>query len=281
VALEALHTGVGGLTSAEATARLRRTGTLAPHHHRTGLVLLLRQFANPITLILVFATLVSAALGETTDAAIILAIVLLSGLLSFWQEYGASRAVEDLLAQVQVTVEVRRDGRSIFVPAGQVVPGDVVVLDTGDLVPGDCLLLEARDLLADEAPLTGESFPVEKAPGVLHSDTPLPRRANCLFRGTHVVRGAATALVVLTGGETAFGRVAAALERRPPATRFERGLTQLGGLLLRVMVVLVALIFVANVLLARPVVDAFLFSVALAVGLTPQLLPAIRSSSSA
>src|SRR5262245_34821334 len=150
--LRALGSSTGGLTSAEAHARLRASGALAPHHHRTDLVLLLRQFAHPITLLLVFATLVSAALGEATDAAIVLAIVLLSGLLSFWQEYRASHAVEDLLAAVQVTVEVRRDGGRAFVPAAEVVPGDVVVLDTGDLVPGDCRLLEADGLLADEAP---------------------------------------------------------------------------------------------------------------------------------
>ena len=134
----ALGSPPGGLSSAEALARLRRAHAPARHHRRTDLVLLLHQFASPITLLLVFPTLVSAALGETVDAAIILAIVLLSGLLGFWQEYRASRAVEELLASVQVTVEVRRDGGRAFVPAADVVPGDLVVLGTGDLVPGDC-----------------------------------------------------------------------------------------------------------------------------------------------
>jgi Mg2+-importing ATPase len=277
--LRALDAPAAGLSSAGAQARLRRTGRLAAHRHRTELVLLLRQFATPITLILVFATVASAVLGEVTDAAIILAIVLLSGLLSFWQEYGASRAVEDLLATVQVTAEVWRDGRRVFVPAHDVVPGDVVVLDTGDLVPGDCRILEAHDLLVDEAPLTGESFPVEKGQGVLPAETPLAGRANCLFQGTHVVRGAATAVVAHTGAATEFGRVAQQLQQRQPATRFERGLTQFGRLLLWVMVVIVVLICGANILLARPVVDSLLFSVALAVGLTPQLLPAIVSVS--
>ena len=277
--LRALHTAPEGLSAGEARARLRRAGTLAPYHHRTQLVLLLRQFSNPITLILIFATVLSALLGETTDAAIILVIVLLSGLLSYWQEYGASRAVEDLLATIQVTVEVRRDARRTFVPAHDVVPGDVVVVDTGDLVPGDCRLLESSELLVDEAPLTGESFPVEKTPGTLPPGTPLPRRGNCLFQGTHVVRGTATAVVVHTRDATELGHIAQQLERRRPATRFERGLAQFGRLLLWVMLVLVALIFAANVLLARPLVDSFLFSVALAVGLTPQLLPAIVSVS--
>lgn len=278
-ALSQLGSTAHGLTKADAAARLRQSGALRPHHQRTGLVVLLRQFANPITLILVFATVVSAVLGEATDAVIILGIIVLSGVLSFWQEYAASRAVEDLLVRVEVSVEVLRDGDQTFVPAHEIVPGDVIVLDTGDLVPGDCILLEAHELLADEAPLTGESYPADKAPGVVATDTPLAGRTNCLFQGTHVVRGKALALVVLTGTDTAFGRIAAELEARPPVTRFERGLTQFGQLLLLVMVVMTLLIFVANVLLARPVIDSLLFSVALAVGLTPQLLPAIVSVS--
>jgi len=277
--LSALDTDLTGLSSAEAHSRQRGRGEKAPHHGRTDLVLLLRQFSNPTTLILIFATLVSAVLGEVTDAAIIMAIVVASGLLSFWQEYGASRAVEALLASVQVTVEVWRDGARTFVPSGEIVPGDVVVLDTGDLIPGDSLLLESDQLLVDEAPLTGESYPVEKLPSVLPPEAPVSRRGNCLFLGTHVVRGRATAVIVQTGVATELGRIARSLERRPPATRFERGLTEFGRLLLWVMMVLVGLIFAANVLLARPLMESFLFSVALAVGLTPQLLPAIVSVS--
>ena len=277
--LQGLGTTSGGLSSADAHARLRRSGALAPQRRRTELVLLLRQFSNPITLLLVFATLVSAALGEATDAVIILAIVLLSGLLSFWQEYRASRAVEELLASVHVTVEVWRDGARTFVPSAEIVPGDVVVLGTGDLVPGDSRLLEADQLLVDEAPLTGESYPVEKAPAILAAETPVARRGNVVFLGTHVVRGRATAAVVHTGADTELGRIARELDRRPPATRFERGLSEFGRLLLWVMIVITGLILVANVLLARPLVESFLFSVALAVGLTPQLLPAIVSVS--
>jgi Mg2+-importing ATPase len=277
--LQALDTRQEGLTGGEARTRRLHAGTTRPHHRRTELVLLLRQFANPITLILVVATVISATLGEMTEAAIILAIVLLSGLLGFWQEFTASRAVEDLLATVQVTVEVRRDGQPTFVPVHDVVAGDIVVLNTGDLIPGDCRLLEADELLVDEASLTGESYPVEKAPGILPPGTPLGRRDNCLFMGTHVVRGSATAVVVQTGAETVFGRIALELERRPAMTGFERGLAGFGRLLLWVMVILVALVFLVNLLFARPLVESFLFSVALAVGLTPQLLPAIVSVS--
>jgi len=276
---QALKCTSAGLSTVEARARARRGRVEQPHDQRTELVLLLRQFASPITLILVFATIVAAALGEAVDAAIILAIILLSGILSFWQEYGASRAVEELLASVRLTAEVVRDGQRAFVPANEVVAGDVVVIDTGDLVPADCLLLETRELSVNEAVLTGESYPLDKAPGAVPPTAPINARANCVFRGTHVVRGSATALVVRTGGDTELGQIAQQLEQRQPPTRFERGLTEFGRLLLWVMLVLVGLIFAANLLLARPIIDSLLFSVALAVGLTPQLLPAIVSVS--
>lgn len=275
----ALGSTSAGLSTAEAHRRRQRAGRSHPHQQRTQLVLLLRQFASPITFILIVATLISAVLGETADATVILAIILLSGLLSFWQEYGASRAVEELLASVRLTVEVVRDGLRVFVPTDDVVPGDVIHLDTGDLVPADCALLDAHELSLNEAALTGESYPVDKGPGIVDVEAPLGARTNCLYRGTHVVRGTATALVVHTGDATEFGRIAEQLEQRQPATRFERGLTQFGRLLLWVMLVLVVLIFVANLLLARPFIDSLLFSVALAVGLTPQLLPAIVSVS--
>jgi Mg2+-importing ATPase len=274
-----LKSGANGLTSPEAASRRKSTGSQAPHHLRTELVLLLRQFSTPITLILLIATVLSAVLGETTDAGIVFGIVLISGMLSFWQEDAASRAMEELLKTAEVTVEVKRDGASVYVPAHDVVPGDVVVLDTGDLIPGDCRLIAAEDQRGDEAPLTGESYPSEKAPGVVGASTELVGRSNCLFRGTHVVRGNAEALVVQVGQATEFGRVAERLEQRVPPTSFERGIGAFGVLLLRVMVVLVAAVFAINVALDRPLVDSLLFSLALAVGLTPQLLPAIVSIS--
>lgn len=274
-----LRSSPKGLSSSEATERMKRSRGLPSHHHRPQLIILLRQFATPITLILVVATLLSAALGETVDAGIILTIILLSGLLSFWQENSASRAMEDLLATVEVTVEVRRDGASQYVPAGEVVAGDVVVLDAGDLVPGDCRMLKARELLVDEAPLTGESYPVEKSPGDISADTPLNSRANCVFMGTHVVRGQAEVLVVRVGNATEFGKIARRLEESLPPTAFETGINAFGLLLIRVMAVVVTLVLLTNLVLGRPLIDSLLFSLALAVGLTPQLLPAIVSVS--
>ncbi|MGH2406525.1 MAG: magnesium-translocating P-type ATPase [Candidatus Limnocylindrales bacterium] len=268
-----------GLSAAEAGERRQRIGPnqIGRERRSDALTLLVRQFTSPIILILVFATVVSGLLGDATDALIILAIIVLSGLLGFWQERGAARAVESLLAVVQVKAEVRRGGTTVDVPVVDIVPGDVVRLDAGDIVPGDCLVIDSTSLLADEAPLTGETYPVEKSADVLPADTPLARRTNAVFMGTHIVSGAATVLVMRTGAATEFGHVSASLAEKPVTTGFERGLNAFGYLLLRAMVVLVVVIFVVNLVLQRPFIDSALFSLALAVGLTPQLLPAIVS----
>ena len=163
------------------------------------------------------------------------------------------------------------------IPVEEIVPGDIVILNAGDIVPGDGLVQESKDLFVDEAMLTGETFPVEKAVAVLPAETPLGQRTNALWMGTHVVSGSAKALVISTGKETEFGKVSERLKLRPQETDFERGIRQFGYFLMEVTLVLVVAIFAINVYLARPVLDSFLFSLALAVGLTPQLLPAIIS----
>jgi Mg2+-importing ATPase len=278
-AAAALTATPAGLTSTEAASRLARFGPNAiVAQKRTGTFrLLLRQFTSPIVLILIAASVLSAFLQDVPDALIILAIVLASGLLGFWQEKGAANAVEKLLAVVAIRATVLRDGAPVSVPLESVVPGDVVVLSAGNSIPADCLLLESRELHVDEATLTGETFPADKDPGVLPEDTPLAERTNTLFMGTHVVSGSATALVVHTGLATEFGQVSERLETAPPETEFERGVRRFGFFLMEVTLLLVLAIFAINVLLAKPVLDSFLFSLALAVGLTPQLLPAIIS----
>ena len=248
-----------------------------PASEQTRFTLLLRQFKSPIILILIFAAVLSLFLKDRVDAGIILGIVLVSGLLSFWQERGATDAVEKLLAIVQVKATVLRDGKSADIPVEEVVPGDVVLLTAGDVIPGDCLLLESNELFADEATLTGETYPVEKQPGTLPADTPLAKRTNSLFMGTHVVSGSATAVVVHTAKDTEFGQVSERLRLRAAETEFEHGVRRFGYFLGEVTLVLVIVIFGINVYLHRPVLDSFLFSMALAVGLTPQLLPAIIS----
>ncbi len=277
--LQQLHAEKEGLTSDEARQRLARYGSnlLKPKKRSDVLTLLLGQFKSPIILILLFATGLSFGLSDPVDAFIILAIVLASGLLGFWQERGATNAVEKLLAIVQIKAAVLRDGGPTEIPVEEIVPGDVVILNAGGIISGDCLVQESKDLFVDEATLTGETYPVEKSVGVLAADTPLGQRTNALWMGTHVVSGNAQAVVVQTGKQTEFGKVSERLNLRPQETDFEHGIRRFGYFLMEVTLVLVFAIFAINVYLARPVLDAFLFSLALAVGLTPQLLPAIIS----
>ncbi|HZW35321.1 MAG TPA: magnesium-translocating P-type ATPase, partial [Candidatus Deferrimicrobiaceae bacterium] len=268
-----------GLSSEEAAQRLARFGAnlLRPRKKSDAFSLLLSQFKSPIILILLFATGMSFFLHDPVDASIILAIVLVSGLLGYWQERGAENAVEKLLAIVQIKAMAVRDDTPAEILVERIVPGDVVVLSAGDVIPGDCRILESKDLFVDEAPLTGETYPVEKSVTVLAAETPLPKRTNALWMGTHVISGSGKAVVVLTGKETEFGKVSERLNLGPQETEFERGIRRFGYFLMEVTLLLVIAIFAANVYLLRPVMDSFLFSLALAVGLTPQLLPAIIS----
>jgi len=277
--LKTLESDKEGLTGSEAKKRLAIFGAnlLKPQKRSDVLTLLISQFKSPIIIILFFATGLSFFLHDSVDAVIILSIVLISGLLGFWQERGASNAIEKLLSIVQIKAAVLRDGSSVEIPVEQIVPGDIVILNAGDIIPGDGLVQESKDLFVDEAMLTGETFPVDKEPAVLPQETPLGQRTNSLWMGTHVVSGSATELIVRTGKETEFGKVSERLKLRPQETEFEHGIRQFGYFLMEVTLVLVVTIFAVNVYLARPVLDSFLFSLALAVGLTPQLLPAIIS----
>ncbi len=277
--LSSLRCTPQGLTGDAARQRLSSGGSQA--RQRKGktstLALLGSQFKSPIILILFFAVGLSVFLRDVTNALIILAIVLMSGLLGFWQERGAANAVEKLLAIIQVKATLLRDGKPAEVAIEEIVPGDIVVLNAGDVIPGDSLLLESNNLFVNEAALTGETFPVEKTVGVLPPDTPLSKRTNSLFTGTYAVTGTGTALVIKVGKETEFGQVSESLKLRPPETDFEHGIRHFGYLLMEVTLLMVVSIFGINVYLHRPVVESFLFALALAVGLTPQLLPAIIS----
>lgn len=277
--LKQLDTKREGLDDSEAEKRLKQYGAnlLESRKESYPLLLLLSQFKSPIILLLVFAACLSIYLHQMADASIILVIIFISGMLGFWQERGAADAVAKLLAIVQIKASVLRGGNQKEIPVEEVVPGDIVVLRAGDIVPGDSLILQSRDLFVNEASLTGETYPAEKLSRVLDRDTPLSRRINSLFMGTNVVSGTAIAIVVHTGKETEFGRVSQRLKLQEPETEFERGVKRFGYLLLEVTMVLVVAIFAINVYLARPIVESFLFSLALAVGLTPQLLPAIIS----
>lgn len=270
-----LGTDGRGLTAADAAARLASAPTPLGRRGSTDLELLVRQFRSPILLLLVAAAVLSEVLGETTDAAIITAIVLASGVLGFFQERGAVRSVNALLASVQVRSRVVRDGCTVSVSFDQVVPGDLVRLAAGDVVPGDGIVVEANALLVDESTLTGEAYPRNKKPGIVAADAELRDRSNAVHLGSHVASGEATALIVTTGAATEFGTVSAHLATRHVPTSFERGVTSFGFLLLRATAVLVIGVFVVNIALNRPFLEALLFALALSVGLTPQMLPAI------
>jgi len=277
--LNKLQATDSGLTSNEAKKRLTSYGAnrLKPQKSSGVFTILIAQFKSPIILILLAATGLSIFLHNIVDASIILSIVVISGLLGFWQEHSASNAVKKLLAIVQIKAAVFRDGKQQEIPVEDIIPGDIIILNAGDIVPGDCLLLESKDLFVDEAMLTGETYPVEKSVAMLPADTTLAQRTNAVWMGTHIVSGNARALVTLTGKETEFGKVSERLKLKAPETDFERGIRRFGFFLGEVTLILVVIIFAINVYLHRPVLESFLFSLALAVGLTPQLLPAIIS----
>lgn len=239
--------------------------------------LLWRQVESPLVLILIVGAAISLLVREWVDAAIILVIVAGSALLGFLQEYRACAAVAKLRERLALTVRALRDGAVTTIHAASVVPGDVVLLAAGNLVPGDGIVLAARDFLVTEASLTGESFPVEKRPGALPAATPLGGRSNSVFMGTSVRSGTASVLIVHTGRDTALGAIAGRLAAGSTETEFARGVRQFGYLLVRVMLAIVVFVLVVNHLLDRPPLASLLFAMALAVGLSPQLLPAIIS----
>ncbi len=277
--LQKLEATSKGLTSEQAQQRLSLYGSniLKPSKKSDSLTILLGQFRSPIVLILLFASGLSFFLHDSADALIIFIIVLISGLLGFWQEKGAANIFDKLVATVQIKSTVLRDAKETDVPIDMIVPGDIVVLNAGDIIPADCLIIESRDMFVNEAALTGETFPVEKEVKILEAITPLGQRVNSLWMGTNVISGSANALVVRTGKETEFGKVSERLKLRPDETEFEKGVMRFGYFLMEVTLLMVISIFAINVYLARPILDSFLFSLALAVGLTPQLLPAIIS----
>ncbi len=269
----ALGCTTAGLTSAQAIARRAQYGgnsTSSKGH--PAIAILARQILSPLLGLLLAATFVSLAVGQRTDAIIILAIVTLSVTLGFFDEYRADTAVRALESSLTRTARVLRDGTVVRLPAEDVVPGDMLVLDVGDILVADARLVESTDLTADEAVLTGESLPADKSAEPALPPAPF---SSLVFTGTVLRSGRATALVVATGQDTLFGQIAAKVHAPPQTTEFQRGLRRFSLFLVGVTAVLTAFIFSANSILGRGVLEALLFSLAIAVGLTPQLLPAI------
>ncbi|NTU93371.1 MAG: magnesium-translocating P-type ATPase [Chlorobiaceae bacterium] len=275
--MQVLRSSKEGLSPEEAAARLTHFGanSLQESRRHALLPLFLERFKSPLLLILIIAAAVSVMLRDWVDAVMVLGIVMLSAVLGTIQEYRASDAVEKLRSRVALKSSVRRGGRVFEIPNSGVVPGDVVQLVAGSLVPADGIVLESRDCYASQSILTGETFPVMKGAGEVDQDAPVAERSNCLFMGTSVRSGTASMLVVETGRGTVFGQIADSISRTEPENEFERGLRHFGMLLLRIMILIVLSVLVVNLVLQRPAPDTLLFAVALAVGLSPELLPAI------
>ena len=277
--VQQLGSAQDGLSTADAAGRLREYGRNEVREHRslTRTRVLANQLRNPLLLVLIFAAVASALTGEWVDAAIVVVIVLATVSIGYTREYQAETAAAALQARVRTQARVLRDRRTVDVPLEEVVPGDVVLLAAGSLVPADGVILEAADFFVSEAVLTGESFPVEKRPGPVALTAGLRDRLNCVFLGTNARSGTARCLIVATGLRTQFGAIAHRLTLRPPETEFDRGLRRFGHLLTSAMLIMVFLVFIIHVVNGRPPIETLLFSVALAVGLSPELLPAILS----
>ena len=275
-----LQSSEQGLTSEEARKRLAKYGPndTTGTKHTSGLVQFLRLFLNPLILILIIASLVSAVLGDRVDASIILIIVLLSNILNFVQTYRSQKAADKLRSSVAPTATALRDGKWMEIQSRDLVPGDMIRLTAGDLVPADARLVQATDLQLQQAALTGESQPVEKTA----DDTYVPTESlaevhNRVFLGTSVMSGSATALVTATGRNTAFGDIAASLASKPPQTEFERGMQGFSLLIVKTVFFLVLFIFLAGILGHHRPLETILFAISLAVGLTPEGLPAVTT----
>ncbi|MGC2047345.1 MAG: HAD-IC family P-type ATPase, partial [Gallionella sp.] len=278
--LASLDATVTGLSSGEARTRLLRHGAnlMQATTRRHLAVQFLSRFRNPLIVVLLVASAVSAASGEVASFIIIVTMLLTSVTLDFVQEIRAERAAEKLRSAVALKCKVLRDGAIAQVAAEKIVPGDVVVLAAGDLVPADGRVLEARDCFVMQAQLTGEAYPVEKLPGDLPQDADdLPGARNVLFSGTSVISGTAHLLACKTAGDTTLGQISTAVAATPPPGSFDIGVRRFGMLIMRMTFFLVLFVLLVNVWFHRPLLESFLFAVALAVGLTPELLPMVVS----
>jgi len=267
-----------GLSEAQARDALERVGPNSFEERRRRSIAM--QFAarlrNPLVLILLVASAISAITGDVANVVIIILMVFLSVTVDFVQEHRASRAAELLRASVALRASVLRDGKVQQVPVTALVPGDVVLLAAGDRVPADGRVLEARDFFVNQGLLTGEAYPIEKKPASLEPGaTELQQATNAVFMGSTVISGSAQVLIMATGASTALGEVAHSVLAEPPPTAFEVGTHRFGLMIMRVTLLLVLFVLLVNVLLHRPLLDSFLFAIALAVGLTPELLPMV------
>ena len=277
--LTRLGTSLNGLTNEEAENRLGIYGSNEVSKKKQTSIILefLSHFKSPLVIILIIAAIVSAVLKEAVNASIIFSIVLISVILDFTQEHRAEKAAEALKKRVATTATVLRSGTKQDIEVFSLVPGDIVSLSAGDIVPADARIISARDFFIDQSALTGESFPVEKTADPIIEKTEAGKWNNYLFMGTSVTNGTAAAVIVKTGSSTQYGQIAGKISEKKPETEFEGGLRRFGVLIMQVTFVLVILVFFIITYRTGKVLESLLFAVALAVGLTPELLPMILS----
>lgn len=255
---------------------------LTPEHLKaksrlqSDLILFFKEFKSPLMLLLIGAVFISAFLGDKVDGIIILLILLSSGVLSFVQERNAKKVVEKLQSLIAIKCSVLRDGVQQEINSSLIVPGDILLFQAGDMIPADCLLLESNELHANEASLTGESFPVRKIPGILDEKTELTKRTNCLWEGSSIISGSGKALVIATGDKTIFGNITQSVSTNVE-TEFERNINDFGFFLMKITLILSLFILIVNLLLHKGIIESALFALALAVGMAPELLPAITT----
>ncbi|MEI6832420.1 MAG: magnesium-translocating P-type ATPase [bacterium] len=275
--IHSLDSSFHGLSTAEANMRISEYGRneVKEEIRLSKGRILWNQLKSHLLWILIIAAVVSMISGEWVDSSIIMLILAGSVGIGYSREFSAQVAVRQLKDRLQTKARVLRDGVEISIDVRELVPGDVFVLSAGSLVPADARVLTAKDLFINEAVMTGESFPVEKEPAVLPPKVELSKRLNSVFMGTNVRAGIGTCVVVRTGPRSEYGGIAKRLSLRAPETEFERGIRKFGDFLTIAMLAMTLIVFIANLILERPMIESLLFSIALAVGLSPELLPAI------
>lgn len=279
--LKLFHVSENGLSEQEAFKRIRELGhnVLVQEKKNYWIVKYLSNFTNPLVLILLFAAMASFSLGQSIDAIIIFFVVIFSTTLNFFQEYHASKAAQKLKDRVATHATVFRDGKEQEVKIKNLTIGDIIFLNAGDIIPADARLIEAKDFFVNQSSLTGESFPVEKTATELQSkNTSLTELTNMVFSGSNVTTGSAKAILVQTGNKTEFGKIAAKLQEAPIESEFTSGIKKLSVLIMKATVFFVLFIFLVNTGFKHDTFfNSFTFAVAVAVGLTPELLPMIMS----
>ncbi len=276
VLFEKFLTSQNGLSHEEAQKRLEEYGNNEPakKKKRTALVQLLSKFTNPLVIVLLIIAAFSLYFQEPFNALLVILMAIISVFLSFFQEYRAGKEAEKLSEMVRATATVIRNGKSQEVKIREIVPGDIVDLFAGDMIPADLRIISCKDLFINQASLTGESFPAEKVAGPIQPKGTSPSEAtNIAFMGTSVVSGTALGLVIKTGLSTQFGEVSRKLATMHQETSFDKGIRSFTWLMIRIMLVLVIVIFAINAALKGNFIEALMFSLAVAVGLTPEMLP--------